>query len=250
MTQRFEFYPAIDLLAGRVVRLQTGDYDAETVYGDDPIAVAYQFRDGGARWIHIVDLDAARSGEATNREAIAAVAAAVAGDCQVQSGGGVRTLADARALADAGVSRVVMGSAAIRHPELVAEVADVVPVAVGLDHRSGELAVDGWTTSGGEHIDSVLDRYPDAAAFVVTDIARDGMLSGPDLEGLSALAAATQIPVIASGGVAGIDDVVALERLGTLAGVIVGRALYEHRLGVSDAIAAIRSGGAPSGGGR
>ncbi len=250
MTQRFEFYPAIDLLAGRVVRLQTGDYDAETVYGDDPIAVAYQFRDGGARWIHIVDLDAARSGEATNREAIAAVAAAVAGDCQVQSGGGVRTLADARALADAGVSRVVMGSAAIRHPELVAEVADVVPVAVGLDHRSGELAVDGWTTSGGEHIDSVLDRYPDAAAFVVTDIARDGMLSGPDLEGLSALAAATQIPVIASGGVAGIDDVVALERLGTLAGVIVGRALYEHRLGVSDAIAAIRSGGGPSGGGR
>lgn len=250
MTQRFEFYPAIDLLAGRVVRLQTGDYDAETVYGDDPVAVARQFRDGGARWIHIVDLDAARSGEATNREAIAAVAAAVAGDCRVQSGGGVRSLSDARALGDAGVSRVVMGSAAIRNPELVAEVAAVVPVAVGLDHRGGELAVDGWTASGGEHIDAVLDRYPAAAAFVVTDIARDGMLSGPDLDGLSALAAATQIPVIASGGVAGIDDVVALERLGTLAGVIVGRALYEHRLDVAEAIAAIGADGARGGGGR
>lgn len=235
----FEFYPAIDLLAGRVVRLQTGDYSAETVYGDDPVAVARQFRDAGAAWIHIVDLDAARTGQATNRAAIAAVADEVAGDCRVQSGGGVRSLVDAQALADAGVSRVVMGSAAIAHPELVAEVAGVVAVAVGLDHRGGELAVDGWTRSGGEHIDTVLDRYPDAAAFVVTDIARDGMLSGPDLEGLSALAAASQIPVIASGGVAGVDDVVALERLGTLAGVIVGRALYEHRLGVAEAIAAI-----------
>jgi phosphoribosylformimino-5-aminoimidazole carboxamide ribotide isomerase len=235
----FEFYPAIDLLAGRVVRLQTGDYSAETVYGDDPVAVAREFRDAGAAWIHIVDLDAARTGEATNRAAIAAVADAVAGDCRVQSGGGVRSLDDARALADAGVSRVVMGSAALAQPELVAEVAELVAVAVGLDHRGGELAVDGWTRSGGEHIDAVLHRYPDAAAFVVTDIARDGMLSGPDLDGLSALAAASPIPVIASGGVSGVDDVVALEHLGTLAGVIVGRALYEHRLGVAEALAAI-----------
>jgi len=232
----FEFYPAIDLLGGRVVRLQTGDYAAETVYGDDPVSVAREFSAAGATWIHIVDLDAARTGQAANREAIAAVAGAVAGASRIQAGGGVRTIADAEALALAGVARVVMGSAAIRQPELVATVAGVVDVAVGLDHRGGDLAVDGWTRSGDVHIDQVLDRYPDASAFVVTEIGRDGMLSGPDIEGLAALAAATSTPVIASGGVAELADVSMLLELGTLAGVIVGRALYERRLDVAEAL--------------
>lgn len=234
-----ELYPAIDLRGGRVVRLTQGDYDAEVVYGDDPVAVAESFCDAGASWIHVVDLDAARSGDPVNRPVVAAVAAAVAGRARLQKGGGVRSVADAEALADAGVSRVVMGSAAVRRPELVAEVSKVLPVAVGLDHRDGELAVHGWTEGAGVMVDAVLDRYPDAAAFVVTDIGRDGMLAGPDLEGLAAVVAATDVPVVASGGVASLDDLTALAGIDGLSGVITGKALYEGRFTVAEALAAL-----------
>lgn len=237
-----ELFPAIDLRAGRVVRLSQGDYDAETVYGDDPLGVADSFAEAGATWIHVVDLDAARTGEAANRSVVSAIAERVVGRARVQTGGGVRTIVDAAALADAGVARVVMGSAAVRDPSIVDVVADIVPVAVGLDHRAGELATDGWTGSSGLALDDALGRYPAAAAFVITDISRDGMLSGPDVSGLAAAAAATDVPVIASGGVASLADIEQLAAIPRLAGVIAGRALYEGRFTVTEARAVL---GAP-----
>ena len=234
-----DLYPAIDLRGGRVVRLTKGDYEAETVYGDDPIAVAESFAAAGAPWIHVVDLDAARSGDPVNRPVVAAIAAALRGRAHLQNGGGVRTLDDASALAVAGVSRDVMGSAAVRDPELVTRASDVIPVAVGLDHRDGELAVHGWTEGSGVRLDDALDRFPTAAAFVITDISRDGMLSGPDVDGLAAAVAATDVPVIASGGVASIADLEALAAIPRLGGIITGKALYEGRFSVAEALATL-----------
>lgn len=231
-----QLYPAIDVLGGRVVRLRQGDYDDQTTYGDDPVAVALSFVDAGAEWVHVVDLDAARSGSPVNRPVVAAIARAVAGRAQVQTGGGVRSLGDALALADAGVARVVMGSAAVAEPRLVAQAAGVVSVAVGLDHRDGEVAVHGWTEGSGVALADALQWFPDAAAFVITDIARDGMLAGPDVEGLRAAAAATTIPVIASGGVATLADLAALKGVPGIAGVISGKAIYEGRFTVAEAL--------------
>ena len=235
-----DLYPAIDLRGGRVVRLTKGDYDAETVYGDDPVAVAESFADAGAAWVHVVDLDAARSGDPVNRPVVAAVAAALHGRARLQNGGGVRTIADAEALAAAGVSRVVMGSAAVADPDLVAIVSEVVPVAVGLDHRDGELAVHGWTEGSGVQLRDALDIFPTAAAFVITDISRDGMLTGPDVDGLATAVAATTVPVIASGGVASLDDIRALASIAGLGGIITGKAVYEGRFTVAQALEALR----------
>ena len=178
-----ELYPAIDLRGGRVVRLLQGDYAQETVYGDDPVAVATSFADAGATWIHIVDLDAARTGDPINRPVVAAVAKALRGRASIQTGGGVRAVTDAQALADAGVARVVMGSAAVADPSLVEAAAKVVAVAVGLDHRAGEIAVHGWTKDSGVQLNEALSWFPSASAFVITDISRDGMLQGPDVDG-------------------------------------------------------------------
>lgn len=234
-----ELYPAIDLLGGRVVRLEQGDYANETEYGTDPIAVARAFADAGATWIHVVDLDAAKSGNPVNRPVVAAIAAAVRGRARVQTGGGVRSVDSARELSDAGVARVVMGSAAVSEPELVEKAATVVPVAVGLDHRGGELAVHGWTEASGVRLDDVYDWFPAAEAFVITDIGRDGMLQGPDIEGLSDSARVASAPVIASGGVSSLADVEALAAVGGLGGVITGKALYEGRFGVGEAVQAL-----------
>lgn len=231
-----ELYPAIDLRDGKVVRLLQGDYDAQTTYGDDPVAVARGFADAGATWIHVVDLDAARSGSPVNRPVVAAIAAAVAGRARVQTGGGVRTIGDAQSLADAGVARVVMGSAAVADPSLVAEASKVVPVAVGLDHRAGEVAVHGWTEGSGVQLADALGWFPTAAAFVITDIARDGMLGGPDIDGLAEAGRATTIPVIASGGVSSLADIVALKAVPGVDGVITGKALYEGRFTVAEAL--------------
>lgn len=236
-----ELYPSIDLRGGRVVRLLFGDYAQETDYGSDPIAVARGFADSGAAWIHVVDLDAARTGDAVNRPIVGEIAAAVSGRAQVQTGGGVRTLADAEALARAGVARVVMGSAAVADPALVDEVARVVPVAVGLDHRDGEIAVHGWTEGSGLRLDELVHAYPAASVLVITNIARDGALQGPDLEGLRDIAAKSPLPIIASGGVASIDDVAALAAIPGIAGVITGRALYEGRIDVAAAVATARA---------
>lgn len=229
-------YPAIDVLGGKVVRLRQGKYDDSTVYGDDPLAVARSFVDQGASWVHMVDLDAARSGEGVNRAVIGAVADALSGRAQLQVGGGVRRVEDARALADGGVARVVMGSAAVAEPALVTKVARIIDVAVGLDHRGGVAATHGWTESSGRDVSSLLGQFPDAAAFVITDISRDGMLSGPDAAGLLDAVRATAIPVVASGGVGTIEHLVELAAIEGLDGVIVGKAIYEGRFSVRDAL--------------
>jgi phosphoribosylformimino-5-aminoimidazole carboxamide ribotide isomerase len=235
-----ELYPAIDLRDGHVVRLRQGDYADQTTYGDDPVAMATSFADAGAPWIHVVDLDAARSGSPVNRPVVAAITAAVAGRARVQTGGGVRTVADAVALADAGVARVVMGSAAVADPPLVERVALVIAVAVGLDHRDGEVAVHGWTAGSGAQLEEALGWFPSASAFVITDIGRDGMLTGPDVAGLADAASRTAVPVIASGGVSSLEDLVALAGVPGIAGVITGKALYEGRFTVAAALDALR----------
>ena len=235
-----QLYPAIDLRGGQVVRLRQGDYGDETVYGDDPVAVAADFVEQGSTWIHIVDLDAAKSGDPVNRPIIQAVAAAVAGRASVQTGGGVRSVADAQQLADTGVARVVMGSAAVADPSLVAAASEVVKVAVGLDHRDGEVAVHGWTEGSGLQLDDAYSLFPTADVFVITDIGRDGMLEGPDIDGLTRSAAVAGSPVIASGGVATLADVSALALIPGLAGVITGKALYEGRFTVADAVEVLR----------
>lgn len=232
-------YPAIDLLGGKVVRLRQGEYDDSTVYGDDPVSVAQSFVDQGASWVHMVDLDAAKSAEPVNRPIIANVAAALSGKAKIQVGGGVRTVADAEALADAGVSRVVMGSAAVADPSLVQVVSQKVAVAVGLDHRNGIAATHGWTESSGQSVIDLLPLFPTAAAFVITDISRDGMLTGPDIEGLAHCAELTSIPVIASGGVGSLSHLSELSRVSRLNGAIVGKAIYEGKFTVAEAVRAL-----------
>ncbi len=238
-----DLYPAIDLRGGRCVRLLRGDYDRETTYGDDPVAQALAFADAGAPWIHVVDLDAARSGEPVNRSVIAAICDAVG--VPVQSGGGVRSAAAAAALADAGVARVVIGTAALESPSLVAEVAARQPVAVGLDARGRDLAAHGWEVSSGQDLLDVAKRFEDAgvAAFVVTEIARDGTLEGPSFDQLADVLGATSVDVIASGGVGTVDDLVALAQMRvdgrSLGGAIVGRAIYEGAVDLSDALRSV-----------
>ena len=241
-----KLFPAIDLRGGHVVRLEQGDFARETGYSDDPVAVAKSFVDAGAEWVHVVDLDAA-AGKGNNRFVVQRIARAVS--AKVQTGGGVRSLDDAQQLADAGVARVVMGSAAVRDPELVSTVAKVIDVAVGLDHRNGEVATDGWLRGSSLTLSAAVGQYPSASAFIVTDISRDGMLAGPDLDGLRELLSITSTPVVASGGVAELSDlrelrdvrVAASDNVRTLAGVIVGKAIYEGRFDVRDALKALRA---------
>jgi len=237
-----DLYPAIDLRGGNAVRLLRGDYDAETVYDADPVAVAREFAAQGARWIHVVDLDAARTGAATNLGAIEAICAAV--DCRVQSGGGVRSVAAAGALLAAGVDRVVVGTAAVEHPELVTELCAMHPgaVAVGLDARGRDVALRGWVEGSGRDLVELARGFADAGvrALVVTEIGRDGTLDGPDVEQLASVLVATDTPVIASGGVGTLEDLRTLQALEAggrrLAGAIVGRALYERRFTVAEAL--------------
>jgi phosphoribosylformimino-5-aminoimidazole carboxamide ribotide isomerase len=239
-----EFYPAIDVRAGRVVRLQQGDYDRETVYDDDPVVVARAFADAGATWVHVVDLDAARAGGAANLRAIEAICTAV--ECNVQTGGGVRSLDDAAERFAAGVQRVVVGSAAVERPELVDELALAHPdqVAVGLDARGRDVATHGWEVSTGKDLLELAARFdqPGVGALVVTDIARDGMLQGPNLVGLRDVVAKVSVPVIASGGVSSLDDLRELAQLEVggrrLGGAIAGKAIYEGRFTVEEGVRA------------
>ena len=238
-----DLFPAIDLRGGRCVRLVEGDFAQETVYGDDPVAVARSFAAAGARWVHVVDLDAARSGDPVNRPVVAAVAAALGPDVSVQTGGGVRSMEDAEELLGAGVARVVIGTAAVEDPSLVARVAERWPgrVAVGLDHRGGEVRLRGWTEGAGRRVEELVPAAvaAGASAVIVTDISRDGRLTGPDVAGLAALVEATGAPVIASGGVSSLDDVAALAAIDGLSGVIAGKAIYEGRLDVAAALAVL-----------
>jgi phosphoribosylformimino-5-aminoimidazole carboxamide ribotide isomerase len=169
------------------------------------------------------------------------IATELGNSIRIQTGGGVRSVEDAQQLADAGVSRVVMGSAAVREPQLVDVVARVVDVAVGLDHRNGEVATDGWLQGSTLTLADAVTRYPAASAFVITDISRDGMLAGPDVDGLRNIASLTTTPVIASGGVAELTDLRELRDVRGLAGVIVGKAIYEGRFSVREALRALQA---------
>jgi phosphoribosylformimino-5-aminoimidazole carboxamide ribotide isomerase len=239
----FELVPAIDLLGGRCVRLARGDYAAATVYDDDPAAVARRFVACGAPRIHVVDLDAARSGRRAHAEAIRAVAHA-AGAVPVQLGGGIRDLSAVEEALALGVARVVIGTAALRDPGFVRAAAGRFPdrIAVGIDARDGRVAVEGWLETSDARAVDVARRFEDAgvAALVHTDIARDGTLSGPNLDASVEIAEAVAIPVLASGGVGSLADVrraAALSGRG-LAGLIVGRALYAGAFDLREALEA------------
>jgi phosphoribosylformimino-5-aminoimidazole carboxamide ribotide isomerase len=238
-------FPAIDLRGGRCVRLVQGDFARETTYDDDPIGVARVFAASGAEWLHVVDLDAARR-QGDNRDLIEALGAIV--PIPLQVGGGVR---DATLLAR-GVARVVVGSLAVEDPAAVRALAAAYPgrVAVGLDHRAGRVQVRGWAEASTLTIADALAAVDsaDLAAIVVTEIERDGMLTGPDLEGLAAVLDLTTTPVIASGGVSSVVDLRALAGLrgaaggGRLEGVIVGKAIYEGRVELDAGLRAVRVG--------
>ena len=231
-------YPAIDLRGGCCVRLHRGDFAAETVYSDAPATVAASFASAGAPWLHVVDLDAARTGELINISAVEAIVAAAG--VPVQYGGGVRSVVAADRLASVGVARVVIGTAALENPSLVADVSARQPVAVGLDVRGRELAVRGWRAGSGRTLSDVLVATEGAQALVVTQIDTDGTLEGPDLELLAEALAATDVPVIASGGVGSLEDLRRLASLRVagrvLAGAIVGRAVYERTVDLAEAL--------------
>jgi phosphoribosylformimino-5-aminoimidazole carboxamide ribotide isomerase len=241
-----DLYPAIDLRGGRCVRLYQGDYARETDYETDPVAVARGFAAAGARWIHVVDLDAARTGVGENRAVVAAIARAVAPDgVAIEAGGGIRDRASAEAMWAAGVARVVIGTAAIENPDLVTDLAQRNRVAVGIDARDGDAKVRGWTEPSGQAVADLAARYQDAGveALIVTDIGRDGTLAGPDLDGLARLLETTSLEVVASGGVGSLDDLTTLASLEAagarrLAGVIVGKAIHDGLFSVEEAIAA------------
>ncbi|MEZ4280453.1 MAG: 1-(5-phosphoribosyl)-5-[(5-phosphoribosylamino)methylideneamino]imidazole-4-carboxamide isomerase [Myxococcota bacterium] len=237
----FELIPAIDLLGGRAVRLSQGRYDAATVYDEDPARVAGRFAGHGIRRLHVVDLDGAKAGRPVQGESIRKILAAV-GAIPVQVGGGLRTLEGVDEALDWGIDRVILGTVALREPELVKRAAARHPgrIVVGIDARDGKVAVEGWT-EGSEILAVDLGRrFEDAgvAAIVYTDIARDGMLTGPNLEATARLADALRIPVIVSGGVATNADVVASAKLRdrNICGVIVGRAIYTGGVDIESAL--------------
>ncbi len=244
-----DLYPAIDLRAGRTVRLYQGDFSRETAYGTDPVTVAQGFAAAGARWLHLVDLDAARTGTQENRPVIAAIVGAMGDGIKVQAGGGVRDQASAEALLEAGVDRVVIGTAAVENPQLVRDLATHHQVAVGIDVRGREAAVRGWLEGSGIDLFELLARFEDCgvAAFVITEIGRDGTFAGPDLDGLAAVLEATAVDVIASGGVGSAADLTALATLEAggrgLAGAIVGKALHDGLFTVEEAMAACAASG-------
>jgi phosphoribosylformimino-5-aminoimidazole carboxamide ribotide isomerase len=238
-------YPAIDLKDGACVRLRRGEMADSTVYSEDPGAQARAWQDAGCRWLHVVDLNGAFAGRPVNADAVRAILASV--NIPVQLGGGIRDLDGIRAWLAAGVRRVILGSAAAKNPRLVRQACRTHPgrIAVGIDARDGFVATEGWAeTSTMRALDLAL-RFEDAgaAAIIYTDISRDGMLSGLNLEQTIDLASQISTPVIASGGVASPDDLVALKRAaksdgpGLIDGVIVGRALYDGRVDVREALA-------------
>ncbi|MEX0808860.1 MAG: 1-(5-phosphoribosyl)-5-[(5-phosphoribosylamino)methylideneamino]imidazole-4-carboxamide isomerase [Dongiaceae bacterium] len=236
-------YPAIDLKEGAVVRLKRGAMDAATLYRDDPAAQARDFADAGAAWLHVVDLDGAISGRAVNGVAVDAILAAVS--IPVQLGGGIRDMTRAEAWIARGVARLVLGTAALKDPDFVRAACREFPgkVAIGIDARDGKVAVEGWAETSDMNVADLAKRFEDAgaAALIHTDIERDGMLSGVNVAATAELARATTLPVIASGGVASLDDLRALKAADApIAGVISGRALYDGRLDLGAALALLK----------
>jgi len=237
----FEVIPAIDLLEGACVRLSQGRYDEATTYDANPGAVARRFAAAPIRRLHVVDLDGAREGQPVNLEAIRAVVAAVGG-VPVQLGGGIRTLDAIEEALVLGIDRVILGTVALRDPALVRSAAKEFGgcIAVGIDARDGRVAVEGWLETSDVRAVDVARTFEEAgvSALIYTDIARDGMLSGPNLDATAALADAVEIPVIASGGVGSEEDVVAAGALVSrgIAGIIVGRALYTGAVGLESVL--------------
>lgn len=238
-------FPAIDLKNGEAVRLEQGDMARATVFNRDPAAQAKAFEAQGFEYLHIVDLDGAFAGKPMNAAAVERILGAVT--IPVQLGGGIRDRGTIDAWLEKGIARVIIGTAAVRNPALVKEAARAYPgrVAVGLDARDGKVAVEGWAETSELTALDVAKRFEAAgvAAIVYTDVTRDGMLKGPNLEATTALADAVSIPVIASGGFASIDDIRALlaPRAEKLAGAILGRALYDGRIDAAVALQLVRS---------
>jgi len=240
----FELIPAIDLLAGNAVRLSQGRYDAATVYDSDPVNVAKRFHEAGIKRLHVVDLEGAKAGRPVQGDAVKRILKAV-GSIPVQLGGGLRTIEGVDEALGWGLDRVILGTAALRNPELVKEAAAKYPgrIVVGIDARDGNVAVEGWTDSSETTAVDLGKRFEDAgvAAIVYTDIARDGMLTGPNIQQTVALASAISIPVIVSGGVAVTQDIIdaAAHRNVGICGVIVGRAIYTGSVDLDEALRAV-----------
>ncbi len=233
------FFPAIDLKAGQCVRLVHGDMDQATVFNDDPAAQAKAFADAGCTWLHMVDLDGAFAGKPENADAVSAVLDAV--DIKVQLGGGIRDMKTIEGWLDRGLERVILGTVAVRDPDLVIEACKAFPghVALGIDARGGYVAVQGWAEATELKTEELAKRFEDAgaSALIFTDIGRDGAMQGPNLDATLALADAVDIPVILSGGVSSMADLEAVcERGGKLAGVISGRAVYDGRIDPAEAV--------------
>jgi phosphoribosylformimino-5-aminoimidazole carboxamide ribotide isomerase len=233
-------YPAIDLKDGECVRVVHGDLATATVFNTSPAAQARQWADGGFHWIHVVDLNGAVSGQAVNQTAVEEILRAVS--VPVQLGGGIRTMADIEGWIEAGVSRVILGTVAVRQPEIVRQAARNWPeqIAVSVDVRKGKVAVQGWTEDSDLDAVTVAKRFEDVGvgALIITDIDRDGTVMGFNVEAFGAIADAVNIPVIAAGGLASIDDIVRLKaRKGTaIAGAVLGRALYNGAITPDEAL--------------
>lgn len=235
----FTIFPSVDISDGRCVRLLQGRFGSETVYSDDPVKVALGFARAGARWLHIVDLDGARTGVAANRDLVLEVVRRAT--CPVQAGGGIRTADDVEEMLAAGANRVVLGTFALEDPDAARATCARYGerIAVSLDARSGELASHGWTVGTGMPLLDAVRIFDEAGIdrFVYTDVGRDGTMAGPDVDGLMRLTSHTSTPVIASGGVASLQDVRTIARLRGrgVTGAIVGRAFYEHKFTVGEA---------------
>ena len=241
-----QIIPAIDLLGGSCVRLHQGDYDKVTRFSDDPVAQAMRWQEQGAERLHLVDLDGARSGEPANDSAIRAITSALT--IPVQLGGGVRTAERAETLLTCGLDRVILGTVALEQPQLVMDLAERHPgrVGVGIDARHGKVATKGWLEDSNTEATALAGRFSASAiaAIISTDISTDGTLEGPNLQALREMAEASSVPVIASGGVGCMADLLALltlEPLGVEA-VIVGRALYDGRIDLGEALRALANG--------
>ena len=236
-------YPAIDLKDGQCVRLLRGEMAAATVFGDDPAAQALSFQAAGCAWLHLVDLNGAFAGSPVNGDAIRAILAKVT--VPVQLGGGIRDMATIRMWLDAGIARVILGTVAVENPDLVRDAARAFPgqIAVGIDARAGFVATKGWATETNVQATDLARSFEDAgvAAIIYTDIDRDGAMGGPNIPATEALARAVTIPVIASGGVSSMADLLALRATGVISGAISGRALYDGVIDLAAALLALRA---------